>query len=228
MTIMAKLRPRALAAGFGAYFFLIFVAAWYFSKDLQTPWYRGDISQLVYLADMLGGALVVAGVGGGMLVRTTAIDRRIDALEDAMSPSSPRVARMAASDGPPKDHVDRDIDDLLESLSEMEATTASAAVEMEDVVEAEPQPISPLTGPDASIARARLEMKRRSVRSFLVGPAAVGALFLGISGAMLPGAGGFLQTYHQLNTTLILGMAYSWVGLGGYVIASVAAHLRES
>jgi hypothetical protein len=223
---MAKLSPRSLAAAFGAYFVLIFLLAWYFSKDLATAWYQAEISQLVYFANIIAGALVVAGMAAGMLVRATSIERRIDAVEDAVGAPRPRAVRAGAPEAPVKDHVDRDIDDLLESLSEMEATTQQA--EMEEVVEAEPQPIAPLTIQEASVARARLEMKRRSVRAYLTGPAVVGAVFLGISGAMLPGAGGFLQTYHQLNTTLILGMAYGWIGLGGYVISSVSAHLKVS
>lgn len=226
---MARLRPRSLAAGFGAYFFLMFLGAWYFAKDLPNAWYRADISIVVYVSYFLGGAILVAGTGAGMLARTSSIDRRIAALE-GMARGGARGSRTAGTEGPVRDHVDRDIDDLLESLSEMEATTAQAAVEMEgDVVEAEPVPVAGLTTlGEMSLARARLEKQRRSVRAYLAGPGAVGAMFLGISAAMLPGAGGFLQTYYVLNTTLILGMAYSWVGLGAYVIAAIAAHLRES
>jgi hypothetical protein len=69
---------------------------------------------------------------------------------------------------------------------------------------------------------------RRAVRSYVAGPAALAILFLAISGAMLPGTGGFLQTYHQLNTTLILGIGYGWAGLGAYTIAAISRAVRTA
>ncbi len=61
----------------------------------------------------------------------------------------------------------------------------------------------------------------------LAGPAVVAAVFVAISAAMLPGAGGFLQTNYKLNTTLILTMAYSWLGLAFYWAASSAVAMRS-
>ena len=49
------------------------------------------------------------------------------------------------------------------------------------------------------------------------------AIILGISGVMLPGADDFAQTYYRLNTALILGIGYSWLGVGAYVAVAVAA-----
>jgi len=51
-------------------------------------------------------------------------------------------------------------------------------------------------------------------------------VILGISGAMLPAADGMLQSYHQLNTALILGIGYGWLGVGAYFAAALAGILK--
>src|SRR6266566_3152070 len=56
---------------------------------------------------------------------------------------------------------------------------------------------------------------------YLIGPGLVAGFILGLSGMMLPGADGFAQTNHHLNTALILGIGYSWVGVGWYVALTV-------
>ena len=40
---------------------------------------------------------------------------------------------------------------------------------------------------------------------------------------MLLGAEGFDQTNFQLNTQLILGIGYSWLGIGAYIATTIAA-----
>ena len=80
---------------------------------------------------------------------------------------------------------------------------------------------------DLLAERQRLSRARRSVRGYAAGPGIVATVFLGISGAMLPGVDAFLQSLHQLNTTLILGIAYGWLGLGVYVLAATFAQLKE-
>lgn len=226
MVFMAKLRPRGLAVAFGGYHVLIFLLAWLQAKDLPGPWYDAAISQQVYFAYFLAAGALLAGLVGAMVARTNFLDRRIAALEGHGGPAgggTENPGAAVAEGAPPKDRVDKDIDDLLESLSEMETT----AVEVELEESGLGAPFRAAAPADASVARVRFEGMRRSVREYLTGPAAVALLFLGICGAMLPGTTGFLQTYHQLNTTLILAMGYGWLGLGGYVVAAVLGLLRE-
>src|SRR5438046_9390359 len=45
---------------------------------------------------------------------------------------------------------------------------------------------------------------------------AAGLLFLGISGAMLPGAEGFAESHYILNTALVLFLGYGWPILVGW------------
>ena len=231
---MARVTARKLAMGFGGFFIAMFAFAWYFTRDLTSPWYGADLSRWVYASFLIASALLLAGVLTSVARRTASLDRRIAVLEgDAEAqPSSSR-----GPPGPTKDRVDRDIDDLLGKLADMGPGQGGTDLEvLEDVapeglgplVTMEPEPISMEDSPQESLARARLQAARRSARAYAAGPALVTVVFMGISGAMLPGVDAFLQTYHQLNTILILGIGYNWAGLGAYVVASVLAMLRES
>ncbi len=64
-------------------------------------------------------------------------------------------------------------------------------------------------------AKARL-------RGAVAGPCAMGTVFLGIAGAMLPGSEGFLQNHFLLNTTLILFLGYGWPFLAAWASAGLA------
>ncbi|MGQ0796951.1 MAG: hypothetical protein ACT4OI_03685, partial [Methanobacteriota archaeon] len=82
----------------------------------------------------------------------------------------------------------------------------------------------------ASASQDRLVRQRESLRlrqefivRFLGGPAVAASVVLSVSGALLPGSDAFLQTYHQVNTAFVLGFAYSWPGIGAYVVASIWA-----
>ena len=72
---------------------------------------------------------------------------------------------------------------------------------------------------DEALMRRRegIRLRQEHLGRILFGPAAAAGLMLGVSAALLPGSGGFLQTNYTLNTSLILGFAYSWPGIGAYI-----------
>src|SRR6267143_3101978 len=123
-------RPRTLAAGFGVFFGVVAFSAWGFAQNTSTPWYPAEISRWVYTTYMLVAAIFLGGLGGlGLSIRRSFarqvrdLERKIGAMGDddvqsgALPPPLPEG----------RDHVDRDIDELLESLSEIEATSAQEA-----------------------------------------------------------------------------------------------------
>src|SRR3972149_4656543 len=131
-----QLRPRTLAGGFGAFFLVMAFGTWYFPSPPTTPWYGPDLSRWVYMAYLVAGTVLLAASGAVAVMRSQFLDRRIIELneqiealggaqslglgrDDALPPPLPEE--------PVRDHVDRDIDDLLESLSEMETTAVQAA-----------------------------------------------------------------------------------------------------
>jgi len=222
---MAKgLRPRSLAAGFGVYFLVIAFVAWGYAQS-QGLWFPADITRWVYTTYMLVAAIFLVGLGGlGVSVRRS-FTRQIHELDRRFASRNP------GSEGLPpplpeatvvKDHVDRDIDELLESLSEIEQTTAQEAAAMDMGVSEAPAMVGPRDSASAA-QRERLVQRSKQLGRFVIGPGVAAALTLGISGMMLPGSDGFAQSQFHLNTALILGIAYSWIGVGGYIAATVYA-----
>ena len=224
------MRPRTLAIIFGVFFALVAYFAWTFAAGLPPPgWFPADITRWIYTTYMLVAAIFLVGLGGLALSIRRSFARQIRELEgrlqrgssnpgfDAMPPPLPDTTTS-------RDHVDRDIDELLESLSEVEASAArdARAMEMEpggvhDV------PTIEATDRDIAVRRTRLIQRQKLLGRFIIGPAAAAAFILGVSGMMLPGADGFAQSQFVFNAALILGMSYSWIGVGAYIAATVAA-----
>lgn len=238
------LRPRVLAGIFGAYFLIIALGAWLQASSLATPWYDADLSRWVYLAYLVAAAALLAGSGLIAVVRTQYVAQRIAEVGEAIeaagaSHAEPASAEVVSEELPPPlpeepmaAQADKDIDDLLESLSEME-TSAQVAAEVEAVegpgpAEAEAMVAAPEGKAAGSLVRKRERLKamRKAILPFLAGPIAGSLVILGVSAAMLPGVEGMLQSYHRLNTAIVLGFAYGWAGLGAYFAAAVAGLLR--
>ncbi|MGQ0796954.1 MAG: hypothetical protein ACT4OI_03700 [Methanobacteriota archaeon] len=231
---MVRVRPVTLGAACGAYFAAVVFLAWNQAKDLSQPWYLADLSRWVYTTYFLGASLLLAGVVAGASRRAASLDRRIALLQaDIRSGGffTSAEAPDAEDHAPEPDAVDRDIDDLLDRLSDIETAEAGTdavvveQVEAPRVVAAAPPPRT--TGPELAREHQRLTRSRKAIRGYAAGPAVVATLFLGLSGAMLPAVDVFLQTFHQLNTVLVLSLGYGWFGLGAYAGASAFALLGE-
>src|SRR5207245_2911309 len=80
-----------------------------------------------------------------------------------------------------------------------------------------------LSANEVAARRARISARQKFLGRFVTGPGLAAATVLGISGIMLLGAEGFDQTNFQLNTQLILGIGYSWLGIGAYIATTIAA-----
>ena len=225
---MAKpLRPRVLGAIFGAYFLIVGLASWQFAQGLPTPWYLSDLTRWIYSTYMVVAAVFLMGLAGlGLSIRASfsrqirEVDARLGGIVRQSAEALPPPLPESAAAG--RDTVDRDIDELLESLSEVEATATREAQAMDS----NPGGSSYGSGEDDAklgAKRQRLMARRKFLGRYLTGPGVVAAMILGISGMMLPGADGFAQTFHRLNTSLILGIGYSWVGVGWYIALTVYA-----
>jgi len=223
---MAKgLRPRSLAAGFGVYFLVIAFIAWGYAQS-QGLWFPAEITRWVYTTYMLVAAIFLVGLGGlGVSVRRS-FTRQIHELDRRSASRNP------GSEGLPpplpettvvKDHVDRDIDELLESLSEVEASATREAQAMDSNPQSGSPPYSDEDDTKLGSRRQRLIARRKFLGRYLIGPALVAGVILGISGMMLPGADGFAQYNHHFNTALILGIGYAWIGVGWYIALTVFA-----
>jgi hypothetical protein len=219
------LRPRVLAAGFGIYFAIIAIVAWQYAQGLPNPWYGADISRWIYTTYMLVAAIFLVGLGGlGLSIRASfsrqirEVDMRLGSMV-RQSPGEALPPPLPDTTSNLKDTVDRDIDELLESLSEVEASATREAQAMDS---------NPDSGryleeddPKLGAKRQRLLQRRKFLGRYLIGPGIVAGMVLGLSGMMLGGADTFAQTNFALNTALVLGIGYSWVGVGWYVALTV-------
>jgi hypothetical protein len=224
------MRPRTLAIIFGVFFALVAYFAWTFAATLPAPgWFDAGITRWIYTTYMLVAAIFLVGLGGLALSIRRSFARQIRELEGR----GPRGYSNPGSDALPpplpdttssRDHVDRDIDELLESLSEVEATAARDARAMEMETGGFPDaPTVEVTDREIAVRKSRLVQRQKLLSRYVVGPAAASALILGVSSMMLPGSDGFAQTNYALNAALILGISYSWIGVGAYIAATIAA-----
>jgi hypothetical protein len=220
-----SVRPRTLAAVLGVFFLVIAYLAWTFA-NAQGKWYESDITRWIYTTYMLVSAIFLVGLGGMAVSIGRSFTRQIRQLESQLSRGSGMSNPNALP--PPlvettttRDHVDRDIDELLESLSEVEAT----AVRESMVIEGVPGAVSMVGATESEIEtrKGRLQARRKLLGRFVAGPGLVAATVLGISGIMLLGADTFDQTNFKLNTALILGIGYSWLAIGAYIAVTIAA-----
>ncbi len=224
-----SMRPRTLAIIFGVFFALVAYFSWTFAATLPAPgWFPADITRWIYTTYMLVAAIFLVGLGGLALSIRRSFARQIRDLEG----KAQRGYSNPGTDLPPplpdttssRDHVDRDIDELLESLSEVEASAArdARAMDLEPGGGLDAPTVAP-TDREAAVRRTRLIQRQKLLGRYIIGPAAASALILGVSGMMLPGSDGFAQAQFILNTALILGISYSWIGVGAYIAATVVA-----
>ena len=237
-------RPRTLAVLFGVYFLVMaLIAAW---AGLTLGYhYTVDITRWTFTIYLLVGAIFLVGIGLGASWTSKSLDARIEKLSGA-DPSDDAVVEevvveeTVGDEVPPPleevpeasgDHVDRDIDELLVSLQEMEQEAGTIEEEIEEPAPkraSAAKPASRRTEDREAAERASgLRKKRDSVVSYFAGPALAAIGAIGISAAMLPGSDAFLQSFYELNTGLLLGLGYSFVGIAAYVSASFLLLVRN-
>lgn len=239
-------RPRTLSAVFGAYFLVMAIIAWYGGQTLGYH-YTSDITRFSFMIFLLAGAIFLVGVLAAALLSARSLDARIARLEGASAsdtlvmeevvieeePTDDVPPPLEETPAPTGDHVDRDIDELLVSLQEMEqdAGTTEEAETVEAPAESRQstRPLEPRSMPNAADSKrlAALRKKRDGIVGYFAGPALAAIGAIGISAAMLPGSDAFLQTYFQLNTSLLLGLAYTFGGIAAYVAASILLLVRS-
>lgn len=238
------LRPRTLSVGFGLYFLVMAIIAWYSGSTLGYH-YSTDITRWSFTVYLVVGAIFLVGIGLGAIRTMRYLDARMDALESSADqtvevveevvveePASDEVPPpLAEETAPAGDHVDRDIDELLVSLQEMEQDAEStAAPPAEESAEA-PSGAAPGEKRVSALLDSKklsaLRTKRDHITSYFAGPALASLGAIGISASMLVGSDEFLQLHWDWNTALLLGLGYTFVGIAAYVVASMLLVTRN-
>jgi hypothetical protein len=222
---------KILAIVFGVYFGFIMFTTWTFASRLEYPWYGPELSRWAYAANLIASAIFLAAVGILAFQVQLSFDLRIRELNrqlgslfwDWGTSGSSELSESSSSHGESGEH---DLDEILETVGESQ-TQEVHEVLLESSIEAAEEDV-PVEITLVSVAQPELLRRRESLRrqathlkKYLPGPMIVAAAFMGISAAMLPGTDALLKISHQMNTTIILGLAYSWVGLALYFATSV-------
>lgn len=237
---MAKrsgLRPRTLSIVFGLFFLIVLVGMGSFALGLKSLWYGPDLSRWVYVGYLLTGTVFVVGIGLMAMAGQRSLETRIALLEasqahevvpgDELGLGSAEIPPPLPEPPAGGEAVDRDIDELLLSLQEMEDTATSATEEPRLAPAFARQDSRKSARAAVSAELARLRTARKSVGRYIAGPAFASVAMVAVAGAMLPGSDGMLQSFYQLNTFFILTIAYSLGGLAAYILATGYLLLRR-
>lgn len=228
MGIAARLyRAPVLAAVFGGYIGTVLVLAWLAAANLPDPWFGPELSRWIYITYVLASSLFLVGLGvlafslqRSFEARRSEVNRELGGLllDGGTGLSPEEVIDSPDRREAPDEPRSRDLEAILETLGEAQD---------HDVLMVPPK----ATGEDALAVhrlqlallhrRDDLERRQRMLTSFLPGPAGVAVGILGVSAAMLPASEGMLQTLYAMNTAVILGFAYAWIGLAAYFALSV-------
>jgi len=240
----AALRPRLIAVTIFFIAMLWFVGnlAWATAAETTDPWFSPTVTMYAYSITLVAGSLLAllltahgAARAGRLDDALMGIDLRIRLLPttwrtEAGNPrKAPSGGALAPGQGPAP---------ALEGLDKSRAGYPAA-------VEAalQPQPSEALDTvarlEEARLKALRWELlaqkqavvdARRALWPAMTGPIAVSMLFVAIASVMLPGSEGFATAHFQLNTTLVLFLAYGlpllllWAVIA---VSFVSGSLRE-
>jgi hypothetical protein len=217
----------AVSALFLAIFAIIGYLAWQTALGTTGPWFSPTISQQVYSATLISATVLVVGLvafasaqAAAAARETRGLDLRIAILRGSGVTQLPGVI-----------DTNGDMEDPPAPFLEVPTRGVGAALvsikrQGHDSLATVPS-FAALQAPEVALrefsrARNLLLGARARLRGAVAGPCAMGTVFLGIAGAMLPGSEGFLQNHFFLNTTLILFLGYGWPFLAAWASAGLA------
>lgn len=243
MKVAQILRPRTLAFLFLGYLLVVAITAALFAVGPGSSYkYTPDVTlwgfgTFLLLAGILFAVISLVATGSLRHVNNLISQAEMRAAaageipaqgsEETGEESYEGLPAPLPEPGAEMDQAEHDIDDLLAALGEMETTIGrEESVSVVQVEEPEQLPSAVPKGRvevRASSARTleRLQKRRMLIAQFFTWPALLDIVIIGISAIVLPGADGLLQSYNQLNTALLLGLAYSFPGVALYAGLSV-------
>jgi len=231
MRILASLhRASILAVIFGSYLAFVLFAAWSFASGLANPPYNPAVSRGTYAAYLVASSAFLVGLAVVAFLIQGAFDGRVRDVNRALGTLllGGGAAFVSSDVLPPSlrnktDPEQSDLKEILETLGEAQ----TQEVLLVPASTAGPETKTLITLQRALLHR-REELGRRqlTLMKFFPGPSAVAIAFIALSAIMLSATDAMMFTLHSINTTLILGFAYGWVGLAAYFALSMAGAVR--
>ncbi len=195
------------------------------------PWYSAVVSSQVYSVSLLGAIVLaaflasLAGSRAGHLDEIVrSLDLRLAGLPEAMMLPEDRDANLADVDSLPPS--DAEIDDFLKRIEMVPTEGGVAEFEVAGTL------VDVSTAISGSKTRRELLKEiirqredalagRARIVESVAGPLAGCLTFAVVAGAMLPGVEGFAAVHFQLNTAVLLFLAYGWACLVGWALVGV-------
>jgi len=232
---MARKHVAALTGAFIAILAVIALLARATALGTTGAWFSAAISSTVYQVTLLSATALVIGLGILASIHTAMAAREVRALE--LKIAILRGSGIGVGGAPGGISLDNDIDDTLDQILgvPMETSGALVAVRREghdSLTATMPMQRTVVRGDvllkELSRAKNLLVDAGSRVWGAVAGPMAIGAVFLGIAGAMLPGSDGFAAAHYQLNTAVILFLGYGWPFLVTWAAVSLGlARIQE-
>ena len=195
------------------------------------PWYSAVVSSQVYSVSLLGAVVLaaflasLAGSRAGHLDEIVrSLDLRLAGLPEAMMLPEDRDAIVADVEMLPPS--DAEIDDFLKRIEMVPTEGGVAEFEVAGTL------VDVSTAISGSKTRRELLkeiirqredalMARTRIVESVAGPLAGCLTFAVMAGAMLPAVEGFAAVHFQLNTAVLLFLAYGWACLVAWALVGV-------
>lgn len=219
-------QPRILAIAFGAYFAIVAILSWILMGTLSLQRYVPSDFRWIYTTYLLAAAAFLVALTafglrlqGAFEMRVRRINRTLGhlLLDDGTGPTLKELLAAPSEDGEELDMDGLDLSVLLETLGE---------VQTEKVLMVPPK----ATGPSAmAVHRLQLGLLRQRgnlrgheqrLLRFLAGPVAITAAIFGIAVTFLPSTDAAFRSAYALNTAVIVGLSYVWIGAVAYFALS--------
>jgi hypothetical protein len=229
-----RLRPSVLALAFGVLFAVIANLAWATAVTTTGPWYGSAVSLQVYST-----AIVVAGLLASVLALFAAL--RVSAAESTLRDLDRQIAVVRAQPavvrGPVRwpsgltstgdrtggGNAEADVssDPASRTATVLEKQGHDTLVDLTDLVQSASS--RPRTGILQALVRERIATREARAQLWWTafGPVLMSVIFLAIAAPMLPGSDGFAAAHYQLNTALILFLAYGLAPLLAWTLISL-------
>lgn len=223
---MANPRLIAITLLFVGAFAIIGQLAWTTAADTTSPWFSPEISRQIYSTTMIGALIVVATLVALASSQVAVAGRESRALDLRLA-----ILRAGGATGMgPGIDIDADIEETLDEIlggaNEPPAPVVTVDREAHETLVTVATTEGRGMRQDVAlreVARARAALQKAANRIWtgVGGPIAGAMMFLGIAGAMLPGAEGFAEAHFVMNTALILFLGYGWTLLAGWMAVAL-------
>jgi len=227
-----RLRPAVVATVFVILLAVIANLAWATAITTTGPWYDPSVSLAVYAVGCMIPALLA-------VVLVTSASRHASDLEASLRRIDRRVILVRAKlvsrsrrNPPDPIAVDPEESDLDEVTGGLEASGSAALIQVEKQGHDTLVPVGATVSASANAATTdvlrqlvgeRIVLREALARVWatVAGPVGACLLFLAIAGPMLPGSNGFAAAHFQLNTTLVLFLAYGLAPLVAWAVVAL-------